>query len=612
MKSVASSLLISAVFALFPAAARGGGDAGERLLAETDSCRVWLLYPPEKVLKRDLLEFGARTENVSLSAARGEYEPFILVVRPRGKRPVMDLRFDLPSLRMAAAGDSGPGPTPDLDYRRIGYVDVDSPSGSSVFPEVGARYLATAIPFGSTGRIGAFPDRLLPESRSNAMPGENTQFWFTVHVPRGAAPGIWQGTLKLHMRGAGPIPVPVRVRVRKFALPERASLKNTTCWSPQYLGQSWNEDKLRTFYRNLAAFHQVPDPILPQPGIAIDENGGIEVETAAYERMLSYCLNELGMTHAFFPRVGGAWYTNVYFLWHAPAVRRQRWYGVPIFQDDLQLTPAFKKTFGAYVRNMADVFRRLNCQDRIYMTTMDEPQTAADLTAVRRFAEFVKKVAPEVRLFCTTYPRPELAGVIDAWCPQRYDRNEFRSHRAVGDELLFYKNWIHLVDMPMVNPRLYGWLARRTGATGWLTYAVMGRWDRAWDEPYVIYPNTGIKAWGLGLWWYPALLRPEIIHSVRWEMMREGAEDYEYLRLLDERLEALPPDRRNVPAARAARTFLQSALKQVIHSPAVFPNGGGGNGPERPAYTRSNRTVGQLRDRAAHWIEALTAAPAKP
>ncbi|NOY79471.1 MAG: DUF4091 domain-containing protein [Kiritimatiellaeota bacterium] len=611
MKSLISSALLCVALAALSTTV-AADVAGEKLLAETDVCRVWLLYPVEKVRKQDLLGTETRIDGVVLSAARGESEPFILVVRPRGKRPVMDLRFDLPVFKTESTATAEPESTPGLDCRRIGYVQVDSPSGTSVLQEVGERYLATAVPFGSTGLTGALPDRLLPEPLSNAMPGENTQFWFTIRVPRRVAPGNWRGVLLLRMRTGQPISIPIRLRVRPFALPRRGGLKNTTCWSPQYLADAWNEERLRAFYRDLAAARQATDPILPLPGLKIAPDGDVEIETAAYEKMLDYCLNELGMTHAFFPRVGGAWYTNVYFLWHTPAVLRQRWYGISIFQDDLNLTVAFKKTFGAYVQKMAAVFRRLHCRNRIYMATMDEPQTAADLTAVRRFADFVKTIAPKVRLFCTTYPRPELAGVIDAWCPQRYDGDEFRPNRAAGDELMFYKNWIHLIDMPMVNPRLYGWIARRIGATGWLTYAVMGRWDRAWDEPYAIYPNTGIKAWGLGLWWYPALLRPEIIHSVRWEMMREGAEDYEYLRLLQDRLDTLPAERRDAVAARRARAFLQSALKQVIRLPSVFPDGGGGNDTPRPAYTRSNRVVGRLRDQAAHWIEALAPAPAGP
>jgi len=355
----------------------------------------------------------------------------------------------------------------------------------------------------------------------------------------------------------------------------------------------------------MAACGQTPDPILPQPKLNIAPDDTVTVDAAEYERMLDFCLNELGMPCAFFPRVGGAWYTNVYFLWHTPDVLKQRWYGVRIFDDQLRLTERFRRVFAAYIRQMLSVFRRLRCEDRILMTTMDEPHTQRDLEAVRRFGQFVKSIAPNIRLFCTAAPCRELAGVIDVWCPQRYDPDGFRRQRTPDNRLLFYKNWLHLIDAPMVDPRLYGWIAWKMRASGWLTYATMGRWARAWEAPYVVYPNTGIVAWGLGLWWYPDLLRPRIVPSIRWEMMREGAEDYAYLRTLDLLLQQVPEAHRSHETVRKAQKFFDSAAARVIRLPGVLPGSKNEEKPA-PAFTTSNRLACELRNRIADWIERLT------
>ncbi len=575
--------------------------AGERLLCETPLYRVWVLYPPEKVLKLQTLSTAVRADAVELRTAKGEYEPFVLALRPRGRKPLLDVRilFESPA-------PAGPGRI-EFSCERVGYVHVTEPSGTSVFPDTRNKFLAAARPFGGSGRVGFFPDRLLPFERTEAPPGENTQFWITARIPRRAAAGPHEARLRLKARGAADAVIPLRVAVFDFALPRRSSLRNTTWWNPNELKGLWGEKEFRALYRDMAAHRQAPDPILPQPGLRIDKRGDVSVDTAAYDKMLSYCLDELGVTHFFFPRAGGAWYTNIYWIWHTPAARKQRWYGVPIFQDDLSLTPQFRHTFGQYVKKMADHFRRRGWLGKVYMTTMDEPQRPDDFKAIRSLCRFVKSIAPEIKMFCTAYPRPELLGCIDAWCPQQYDEAAVRARQALGEEFMFYKNWLHLTDMPIVDPRLEGWIAWRTRAAGWLTYATMGRWRRAWDEPYAIYANTGIKAWGLGLWWYPDLLRARVLKSVRWEMMREGAEDYEYLALLTARLNALPADRRGSPAARGAREFLNSAASKIFLCPAVLPGGRDKAWRARPWFTRSHREVWALRNRAAEWIQRLPA-----
>ena len=359
----------------------------------------------------------------------------------------------------------------------------------------------------------------------------------------------------------------------------------------------------------MAEHRQSPDPILPQPNFSIAPDGTVTIDSKDYEEMLAFCMDELGQTHFFFPRVGGAWYTNCYWLWHNPMVLKERWYGAQILDEQLAPTAKFQAAFGSYVKQMMARFEAKGWADRVYMTTMDEPHKVEDMTAVRNVADFVHSVAPKVRRFCTTYPRPGLLGAIDAWCPQQYDEELVKQRQANGEQLMFYKNWLHLIDMPMVNPRLQGWIAWKIRAVGWLTYATMGRWDRAWDEPYVTYANHGIRAWGLGLFWYPDLLRPRILKSVRWEMMREGAEDYEYLALLAKRLKSIPDAQRQTHAAKAAQAFLETAANQVVLCPGVFPCGRKDEWLDKPNYTQSNRVPWELRNAAAHHIAALAQEP---
>jgi hypothetical protein len=140
-----------------------GGTLGERVLVDHPRFRAWLLYPPEKVLKNQLLDTIERASEISIMAARSENEPFLLVLRPRGNKPLLDIRFEWRPVR-APHGPDDLAIT--LSHRSIGYIYIDQPSGASVLPDRRDRYKDEAVPFGSTGKTGYFPDRLAPESKS--------------------------------------------------------------------------------------------------------------------------------------------------------------------------------------------------------------------------------------------------------------------------------------------------------------------------------------------------------------------------------------------------------------------------------------------------------------
>jgi len=216
------------VFILFvgraPAATPG---LGERVLVETAAYRAWLLYPPEKVRKLQPLSTSMRTEKIEISAARNETESFVLVIRPRIRRPLLDLRIVTPDT-FREASSNGRTVQLHVSCRRIGYVYVDAPSGSSVLPDVGDRFRSAGAPFGISGEIGFFPDPLFEERFTFADPGQNTQFWVTVRAPRNTPSGTYAANLRIQVRGEKPVDVPLVVRVRRFTLPDRPPLWNVT------------------------------------------------------------------------------------------------------------------------------------------------------------------------------------------------------------------------------------------------------------------------------------------------------------------------------------------------------------------------------------------------
>jgi len=106
---------------------------------------------------------------------------------------------------------------------------------------------------------------------------------------------------------------------------------------------------------------------------------------------------------------------------------------------------------------------------------------------------------------------------------------------------------------------------------------------------------------GSGVLMYPPRSPKEKgpIDSVRWELFREGLEDYEYLRLADALARELT--RQGMAAeAKAGRDAVAAAMKLVERWPCV-------RAANDEPYTLDVRAVAVARERLAQAVEAMQA-----
>lgn len=205
---------------------------------------------------------------------------------------------------------------------------------------------------------------------------------------------------------------------------------------------------------------------------------------------------------------------------------------------------------------------------------------------------------------------PELAGAVDLWCARNLDDPERlrASAAAAAGALVLCDNYRTFIDYPMVSARTLGWLCWRSGARGWLTFETLGGLGTAWSEPVFVYPQyRGGTAWGLGQLFYPEPLGTGLVPSLRWEMLRKGAEDYEYLWLLNERIKALPEVERKGEEASEALAFLEGVTLGVAGGASELETA---SGSAQPNVQRQSVPHG-LRERAASWIERFAPGPAE-
>ena len=590
---------------------RSHADEVAQLVVDAWKHKIWSLYPVEKLKADEGLSNTAKAEAVTLCAAKGETEPFMLVLRSEVPlRQVNVVAADLleeNGVKLEAS---------NFKIQRAAYIHVDEPSGTR---------MKVRMPY-ETG-TGEFPDPLLREG-SDARPNRNLQFLVTLTVPREAKAGTYRGKLRLEYLREGWMPadsatvdnIPVTVVVRSFALPEVSPLLNTCVASPHALTPWLRKPEIMEELRQEFVSHkQAPDP-LTSPKIHISKDGALTVDSTEWEKEAAALLDGNKTNHLFLPTWSMGKHgemQGLYFLWHYPAVTKQRWFGTVICTESGELTAEFEERFGAYLKHMFYVMERHGWLGRIFISTMDEPYTyhtndrAQDIPAnnyrvIGNFVRFVRKIAPGLRTFATADPTEELNGLIDHWCLRNLDHAAVARERAekFGEVVTFCDNYRTFIDYPAVGSRSLGWLAWKFGAKGWLTYETLGSFANAWEGPAFVYPQFGgATVWGMGQLFYPSTSgQGYVASSLRWELMHKGCEDYEYLWLLNERLKALSAEQQKGAVAKEARELLAGAANQIV--------GGTGDAEiatkDRQPNAQSNLIPHTLHQRVGDLIEQLS------
>jgi len=160
--------------------------------APTGGLQVWAAPSVEKVLRT--MAVPVASQPLRIAAARGEFEPFQIVVRsPSAQTLAVSVSA------FSKGSDTIPAPT----IHRVDYVNVTT---------AGDHF----------DRLGLWPDPLWPlnNGANVSFPAnQNQPLWFTVQVPWNASPGIYQATVTV-----GGASIPVQLEVWNFSLPRQIHL----------------------------------------------------------------------------------------------------------------------------------------------------------------------------------------------------------------------------------------------------------------------------------------------------------------------------------------------------------------------------------------------------
>ncbi|MCS7305411.1 MAG: DUF4091 domain-containing protein [Thermoguttaceae bacterium] len=433
-----------------------------------------------------------------------------------------------------------------------------------------AYYHYVHTPTDQRGVRDWWPDALpplRPEEPLDIAAGQNQPVWILVHVPKDARPGLYQTQLTIQAEGFQ-TKVPLQLQVWDFTLPDRNRLETALGLSPhlifQYHNLKTDQEKrkvLDLYFQSFAEhrispFDPVPlDPIqvrwLPEADPPRAELDFTAFDKAMTEALQKYHFNTFMLP---VPGMGGGTFHERY----EPAIGP---YG--------EKTPQYQAMFSSYVRQLEDHLRAKGWLQMAYVYWFDEPEPK-DYDFVTAGMERLKKYAPGLRRMLTEEPNEKLQAPVDIWCPvsPNYDHQQAEKQRAKGATFWWYiccgpraPYCTLFIDHPGTELRVWlwqTWQRRIQGILIWSTNywtseaAYPEKPQNPYEDPmsYVSGYSTpkGSKLpWGNGdgRFLYPPLAAavpgqspgPVLegpVSSIRWEMLREGVEDYEYLVMLRE------------------------------------------------------------------------------
>ncbi|HSW44055.1 MAG TPA: glycoside hydrolase domain-containing protein [Phycisphaerae bacterium] len=512
---------------------------GELLSAPGESVTVWWCDGTRKVPRKRLPPV-ARAEAVRLESARNEFEAAQIIVHP-GR--------ELAGLTARVSELAGPGGAriagDDIRLLRVAYVRAD-------------------VPTDKRGLADWWPDPLPPLDTPVDVPaGENQPLWLLVRVPTDAPAGDYHGKVTLEAEGFT-FEAQVRLHVWDFALPEKPFTASAFGLSlhriAQYHGLKSEQDKRTVFAKYMQSFaeHRI-SPYDPVPLDAIGftfrpdtDPPRCDVDFSKFDPAMEEAVRKYHITSFMLPVPG---------------------MGGGSFHDRTEGEAAgFKAGSPRYEAMMSSMLGRVQGHlaakgwlDMAYIYWFDEPEEK-DYAFVREGMERLKKYAPNLRRMLTEEPVPALFGAVDLWCPlsHHYDPELGRQRRAAGDDFWWYvctgpkaPYCTLFIDHPATALRVWMWQTWQRRISGILI------WETVYWTSQTAFPDSlqnpyedamgyrtgygqkpGTRAYwgnGDGRFLYPPLAaaagsdKPVLdgpVSSLRWEILRDGVEDVDYLHLL--------------------------------------------------------------------------------
>jgi hypothetical protein len=562
---------IAALAALAPAIGSADTPAPDYLYWTTHAQTK--VYPDSAAPAVAVHATDASTSPINLAAAQAESEGRQIAIRT-GATGLVDVWLQPSDLTMT--DESGTPHTigaSNASVFKVGYVRITHPSYG--YKRVGLEpdpLLPMVLANGE--RLGWKPNGVAPDLTLRGVPANTTQpFYVLFDVPEDAAPGTYAGSVTITCSdatgtAAPAVTVPVTLTVYPFSVAQR-TLKTA------FRFDQWRAAAFATSYGNFLGYNPDPGPgatrvpettyyagdqmlgwlrymadhrispqTLPTAWDWVAGDGTVSARHDVLTDLLgtgpatTFPGNRLGFTAIRMPE-----YTSLAYLKN------------PFSSASARASAA--RYYSSMKSELGDDFAKA------YVYPIDEPKYR-EKAFIEKYASFVHSVAPGSKFLLTTDSVTQKGKLVRGVDIYVYRLHWFFQHasyikaiRAAHKEVWVYTHRTErqnqtpnfLIDKSLSDPRAFGWFAFKTRATG-LLYFSIDRWGKAVGsgkrDPYreplstqgtlrgrplysngdgsLVYPGY-YPAYGLVVEGAPP------VGSLRMEALRDGLEDYEYIKL---------------------------------------------------------------------------------
>ncbi len=521
------------------------------------------IFMEKEMLPEEVINSIDGGKRVALKTAGNEWENFQIILIPAeaGKAEIQIADF------------KGPGKfgKENVEIYQVGYVE-------------------TKKPMYKTEYVGWWPDPLIPGNRFDVAEEEVQPVWISVYTPKETVPGTYTSNVKVFLDGEEIDAVAVEMEVWNFNLPQTPYMRTL-------IGNS-RSPRDNPFAKTVA------DTLLKyklSPYNALSEFRG-DAYKALKQEDGTYDFSEIKKTLGHFIQKGLTAFSICGF---------DRSVDITIFEN---------KEFFHFLQSYAEFLKEQAWEDKALFYCYDEPPSRI-FPQLKIWLEQLHKTVPSIKRLLTIYPDRELHGYVDIWCPHlcEYDPAELRERQEAGEETWWYASGYPthpcpniFIDYPSIAGRIIPWLNYKFRINGFLYWGsdFWWKWNLSEENlqyssaktPWNVNPGVYGNLNGNGVLLYPgkwpegyegeqqANTYWEPLPSIRLIVLRDGIEDYDYLKLLEEQAQKNPDYKKYSGLLEIPREIIKTDL---IHTEAS----------ER--YTQDKEKVLKYRDKIGELLDMI-------
>ncbi len=547
--SLLTGLIFGNISVAFTQITKSGAASNQTKEVIGGKVSVWVVPAEQKVRPEDRIEndnliWSGADKKIRLAAAANEHVPFQVVITtpiPEGRRPRAPEGFFIQGSQLTSQQGK------QISLQQINF-----------YLEHYIMLYAKSSPVGATGY---WPDALAPIQEPFSMDAQyavvsNRPVWVDLAIPPGTEAGIYSGTIRILQNGKLLETLTLEVEVYNFSLPEKTHLITYMNVSKGQLADFYNkpsnspevERLTQNYYEFLYGHRMEPwfnDPLEPEIKVT-GEKVELKFDDARYEYYLSTLETKRVLLNAY------------------PYNLKSQIGAEPF-------SKSFNQKVKSYLSQVESYFDKHGWKDRlVFNSPIDEPNTKKDFEETREWAKMVHESTTGVPFLSTKSPLPDknnqdwgtLRGHVDNFSIHGNSMNNPQLKQAIleeqakGGEMTWYISCDqvypqpnYFIDAPALDLVMVPWITARYNMDG-ILYWACNFWEETpnpWLDAVTFISgfvcSDGNVLNGEGSLLYPGDFtkqytgQPNIdgpVSSIRFELLREGIEDYEYLWMLKE------------------------------------------------------------------------------